>query len=363
MRKLNLKFLLYILLYVPLFFMVGCEEKEPALQSPVELTGQEGIFIVNQGNFGYGNASLSFYNTQSREVINHIFYKANAVPLGDVGQSAHIRGNELWIVINNSGKIFIADINTLAFRNKLTGMSSPREIFFYSGDQAYVTDLYARGIYKIDPSIPEIKGFIPTDGPDTSLYQYSTEKILEYNGKLYINSWSWGDRILVMDPGTDRIVDSIPTGIQPVTMALDKNNRLWVLNDGGVYEENPVGFEPPSLWLIDPDNGTTGRIIEFPLTGVIPADLRMNPQGDSLYCLVGDLYKIPVDATVLPENPFIYANNRTLTKIFVHPGTGEIYLADAVDYQQPGWVYRYSSGGEPVDSFQVGIIPGAMIVK
>ena len=35
------------------------------------------------------------------------------------------------------------------------------------------------------------------------------------------------------------------------------------------------------------------------------------------------------------------------------------YVADAIDYQQKGIVYRYSPEGELLDEFRVGIIPGA----
>ncbi|MBR7097583.1 MAG: YncE family protein, partial [Alistipes sp.] len=36
-----------------------------------------------------------------------------------------------------------------------------------------------------------------------------------------------------------------------------------------------------------------------------------------------------------------------------------VYIADAIDYQQQGKVYRYSATGELLDEFYVGIIPGA----
>ena len=39
------------------------------------------------------------------------------------------------------------------------------------------------------------------------------------------------------------------------------------------------------------------------------------------------------------------------------------YVADAIDYQQQGIVYRYSSEGELIDEFYVGIIPGAFCWK
>ena len=47
----------------------------------------------------------------------------------------------------------------------------------------------------------------------------------------------------------------------------------------------------------------------------------------------------------------------------VNPANGEVYIADAIDYQQQGMIYRYSPEGKLIDEFYVGIIPGAFCWK
>ena len=47
----------------------------------------------------------------------------------------------------------------------------------------------------------------------------------------------------------------------------------------------------------------------------------------------------------------------------VNPVNGEVYVADAIDYQQQGMIYRYSPEGKLIDEFYVGIIPGAFCWK
>lgn len=70
-----------------------------------------------------------------------------------------------------------------------------------------------------------------------------------------------------------------------------------------------------------------------------------------------------INASALPAAPLITTDSYSLYALTVNPANGEIYVADAVDYQQPGMVYRYSTSGSLIDKFYVGIIPGSFCWK
>src|SRR5690554_356122 len=99
----------------------GPSETEAFLPGP----SSKGLFIVNEGNFMYGNASLTYYDPQSGNVENEVFIRANGINLGDVAQSMTIHNGLGYIVVNNSGVIFVIDPATFRLKGNITGLISP----------------------------------------------------------------------------------------------------------------------------------------------------------------------------------------------------------------------------------------------
>lgn len=199
------------------------------------VTGK-GLFITNEGNFMYGNASLSYYDPVNRHVENEVFVRANGMLLGDVAQSMVIRNGIGWIVVNNSGVIFAIDINTFKEVGRITGFTSPRYIHFLSDEKAYVTQIWDPRIYIINPKEYRITGYIETD---MNFETGSTEQMVQYDKYVFTNCWSYQNRILVIDTETDTVCDHITVGIQPTSLVMDKYNKIWTVTDGG-YRGKPL---------------------------------------------------------------------------------------------------------------------------
>lgn len=326
----------------------SCMDYGPQPEESFSETGK-GVFIVNEGNFNFGNASLSYYDVGSGRVENSVFSRANGMSLGDVAQSMTVHGGRGYIAVNNSGVVFVIDLTTFRLVGTLEGLTSPRYVHFASDTKAYVTDLYDTRITIFDPTTMQVTGHVETG-------RESTEQMVQYGRYLFVNCWSYDNRILVIDTETDEVCDEITVGIQPTSLVLDRNGKVWTITDGG-YEGSPYGYEAPALYRIDAETRKVECEFLFAL-GDAPSEICIDGDGGTLYFINGGVWRMDVGADRLPDEPLIPDGGTLFYGLGVDPETSEIYVADAVDYMQSGVVMRYSADGEPLGNFRVGITPG-----
>lgn len=344
------------ILLLALSSLVSCMDYGPLHEEEIGSSpAGDGLFVICEGNFMYGNASLSYYIPSKKQLRNSIFTLANGIPPGDVAQSMAIRGNRGYLVVNNSGVIFAIDTDTFRVAGAVTGLVSPRYIHFLSDTKAYVTDLYDPHITIFDPQTLEITGRIPLDG------HKSAEQMVQWGDLIFTNCWSYDNKILVIDTRSDKLVDSITVGIQPTTLALDKHGKLWTLTDGGT-DGNPCGHEAPALWRIDARTRQIEQRFGMSM-GDNPSEAVLNGTRDTLYFINRGIWRMPVKADALPAAPFLPHNGTIYYGLGVDPCTSEIYVADAIDYVQPGVIYRFTPQAVPVDTLRVGITPAAFCFK
>lgn len=360
------------LLIISLFMFSSCVKTNSLSNKLHENKKGHDVFIINEGNFGYGNSSLSYYDPVAKTVINNVFYGTNGLPLGDVANSMAIRDSLGYIVINNSGKIYIINVNTFKYVGKITGFTSPRNMGFISDTKAYVTDMYSKTIWIVNPKTMKITDSININNHNPNFTQHSSEQIVLDNNLAFVNCWSYDDKVLVINTNNNHVIDSITVTKQPNTMALDKNNNLWVLSDGG-YKGSPYGQVHAALTEIDTKTLKILKTFTFPNIAASPTGLSMNPAKDTLYYLkpsawgatinLPGIYAMSIHAQNLPSIPLIKQNDRSFYALGVDPGNGTLYVSDPLDYKQDGKVFVYSPAGQVEDSITAGIIPGGFCFK
>jgi YVTN family beta-propeller protein len=342
-----------------LVLLLSCADENPV--PPVDIKNGSSVFIVNEGNYMFANGSLSYYHPESREVENKVFYRVNGFDLGDVAQSMYIYDSLGYIVVNNSARIDVINIHTFQYVGTIGGLSSPRYVHIVNPIKGYITDLYAKSIAIFNPQTFKVTGGIPVDNHSENYYQHSTEQMVSFGKYLFINCWSFDNKVLMIDTETDQVTDSIETGIQPVAMVLDALGKLWVLTDGG-FPGNPFGYEQPGLSRYDAATLALEQTFLFPLEDN-PLDVQLNGTADTLYLINNHVWKLPVTAGEFPVTPFVEKGNRLFFALGVDPVSSEVYVSNAIDYLQPGLVYCFSPQGQPIDTFNVGISPGYFCFK
>lgn len=328
-----------LLLTVPV--VLSCERGD----GPSLFPAGEGFFILNEGNYLAGNGSISFYSTGSQEIHNDLFNARNERALGDIPSFISVDGSRGFIIVNNSGTVEVVNMLTMESLATITGLDSPRQMVIH-GRKGYISSLYSGEVTVIDLDNMDVSG--------TFDIGCSSESMAITGGKLFTAHWSGGNKIVVTDIGTGEVITSVTVGLEPESMALDRDNKLWVLCTGGWN-----GEEIPRLVKINTSTYEKEAEMFFRTVTDNPSSLVINAAGDTLYFLDEGIRRMPVTAAALPAEAFIPAGERLFYKLA--PGMGGLIgVTDAIDYQQRGDFLLYDSHGELVDSEQAGIIPGFM---
>lgn len=335
----------------------ACKKKETP--QPTPQPADRGLFILNEGTFTYANSSLSYYDFATNTVENNLFFRVNNAPIGDVGQSLTLIGDDLYIVVNNSKYIYKVDAKTIVYKAKIEGFTSPRYMLQVSADKAYVTDLVSTGFWVLNLNTLE-KTFVETGN--------TTEAIVKVGNEVFMSNWSnyytitetSNHSIQVIDCVNDALVETIDVAQEPNSMVVDKYNHIWVSCSGGYMPP-----QDPAIICID---AATHQVIKrFDLAeGSYPSGLAIDGAGENIFFMNGgygtlNVYKMSVDATEVPETPFITSASKVFYNLKVNPQNGDIYLTDAKNYVVNGDLLRYSADGTLLGTFELGIIPSYML--
>ncbi len=323
----------------------ACETDTPApIISMPEVISGDGVLIVNEGNYGWGNASLSYYQKSSDEIFHELFRHANGDKLGDVFQSVYLGDEYAWLVVNNSGKIECIDLKTFNRVGSIHGLISPRFMLSVGTDKAYVSDLFGNRITIINLASLEITGKIEVNG--------WTESLVLHNDRVLVTGVQSGF-IYAIDPATDQITDSLAVPPGPISMVKDADEHIWVLSG-----EAPMLKNRPALYQIAGDKFKVSRHIHLPGENTSYSNLAVCPAGEFLYILGDHVYRLDLLDSEADIEVYIPANGRILYGLSVDPANGDIYVTDAIDFVQPGIMFRYHSDGTLITSHKTGLIPG-----
>jgi DNA-binding beta-propeller fold protein YncE len=329
----------------------GCNTKK-AESTPKKYSN--GVFIVNEGNFQFGNASVSFYDPATQKIENNIFETTNGFKLGDVAQSMNTATTPDYIVLNNSQKVMAIDATNdfkFLYSIQIDG-SSPRHIEQINDSTAYVTELYANKIWVIDTKQKKVRKSIPVDGWTEQIFSFPQGAVAVQHPK---PGTTTGSGLLFLETTTDILFETLPLSSEPSGAVKDKNGNVWVLCVG----DSAKNIAPVLLYLSA--TGSVEKIMPFALSSH-PKSLRYSKSDEYLYFIDNNaLYRMKVTDSNLPTTSFLSLSGRNIYGVDADPTNGDLYLSDAIDYVQSSKIYRYSKDGNLIHSFNAGIISNGFV--
>lgn len=342
---------IFLAILVSSTFFVSCSDNDDDVKAP-RGNYDGGVIILNEGNNGTTNASVSYLSTDL-QIENNVFSAINPdKTTGDTAQNIGFNGDNAYLVLNGSNKIEV--VNRYTFKSITTittKLLNPRYITFSNG-KGYVTNWGDPGdvnddyVAVLDLSSNTITSTIPVkEGP---------EKILENDGKLYVThkgGWGLGNSLTVINAATNTVITNFVVGDIPSGMVKD-NGTLYVLCDGMPYYAPTE--TPGKIVKINLSTNAITSTVNF--TGITHPGF-LDIENSKLYYTVGNsVYTAATNTTTLPSTALFQVKEITTLYGFAVEDN-KIYLADAVNYSDPGDIYIYSTAGAFVNTFSVGILP------
>ena len=338
-----------------LVILASCVKDKPVDRNITSAYNKGNVYVVCEGSFGSGDASLYMYDPIKDSVFGDMYTTANGKSAGDVFQSMTRIGNQFFLCINNSDKVIITEAVSGKYVTEIS-IPKPRYILPVSPTKAYVSTLYSNKIYIINPVAHSISGVL-------ELPFMNPEGMCLYNESAFVCPWDTsGSSIIKIDVATDKIVQTVRVaGYAPQTPILDKEQMLWVLAG------NQSKGRSATLTRLDPSTGNILRSYIFPDKADVLKPV-FNIGRDTLYFLEVNYYggtsnngvfRMGIHETTLPASPFIAAQPyQYFWSLGIEPATGHIYAGDPKGFTQKGIVYQYRQDGTQLSSFHVGIGPG-----
>jgi hypothetical protein len=331
---------LFLVFFVLILFD-SCKQDEPKVSTVISP-----VLIVNEGNFNWGNSSISSYNRETEQVQSDIYFDVNGVKLGDVAQSLSQKDSLLFVIVNNSSKIEVVSKFTLKRKWTISlPNSSPRYFLAINDSLGLVSELYANKLWIVNYINGSIKKTIPMQG--------ETQQMIMKNGTVFVleRTVFQGQEvanIVLIDPVslTRKGVISLPSAPNAFTFLTE--NILAVSTD---FKNSML---PSKILFCDVVSKSIIKSFDAPNSERF-SYLRSNANGTLFYMLNKNLYTIENSSNLLSTLPLISHGTSNVYALDIDFSLKEIYISDALDYVQRSKIMRYSFDGRLIDEFNAGI--------
>jgi YVTN family beta-propeller protein len=339
---------------VVITFLFSCSKNNTSSPPPTAPKVTTGVFVLNQGSYGMNNTTLTYYDFATSTQTTDFFKNVNGFGLGDTGSDFIVYGSKMYIVMNVSGYVAVADgvtakfIDTISFKN--AGVNRGPENIVAGEGKVFVSSTDGT-VAVIDTSSLAVTKFISV-GSNPAQMVISDDILYVSNTGAF--SATYDSTISVIPLNTLYESARIVVGINPGSITTDNANNIYVECTGDYKSVKPrlvkININSSTLLSVDSTFGT----LQYYNGNLITTGGYLGIANVGLFStttLTAVRSSFITDGTAI-VNPY---------GLDIDPATGDVYVGDAKDYVSSGEVFCFDKTGKMKFSFSV--TPGTSPIK
>ena len=310
----------------------------------------KGILVLNNGNWGSNDASISVYNPDTKIVTAGVFASANGRNLGDLGQDIIRCEDELYIAVNGSKIIFVTDME-LKIKATIEASDEGSKLqphgLAYAGGKVYVT-YYEGFLGEIDTQTYAVR--TTPVGPNPEGVAYAAGKLYVANSGGLLYETGYNNTVSVVDAATFTEEKTITVNCNPQkVVANDEGTIVYVTSFGNYADLQPM------LQAIETATGTVSDTGYTDVNGIALGkdDTLLVVTGgyDENWNIAGTIWKHNA-ATNSQEGKFTSEAISPFYSISADRTSGQVFVGTS-DYTTNGDMYIFDAAGNRTAKFDV----------
>lgn len=333
----------------------SCEKEEAKNDTPVH---HPKALVLNEGNMGSNNASLSAIDIDNALIDNGWFQNANNRKLGDQAQDILAYGSKVYVTVTESNTLEVIDPVTGIATQKSIGTLKPRNIAAHDG-KLYITCYNPPCVVCIDTATLTIQA-------TCLLRSYCPEGIAIAQGKAFVAGAYHKDNYNLLDNRV-YVIDLSTFDTLPSIVAGSNNNRMEKFDDNAILVShgNGTAASPNGSFIVN----TVTRAV----TTVACGFTKMSAYNGKIYGFDAPYGGAPnftvvnSDGTTeaFPFQPALEGLEQSENPygIQINPTNGDIYITTDGAYRVPGDIYCFRPDGTLRFKMEAGMFPTKVVFR